>query len=206
MSESDLFLDTQRDRMKKPKPRKAPKQIVKPPPTATSSRAPDGAIWGWLKKLGSIGAALGLLYTGLHFWPELSIEPTAAAEPSNPISGYFKITNEQVYPLTDVGIEVSLRCARIGRGDNTAPMEKCLPSMHTAKQVWSNHTLEPHEPYEITPGDLIAVTPGALLYAQIAFFVSYRPWKIPYHLTKELRFESRRRADGKIEWLHIPAD
>jgi hypothetical protein len=58
---------------------------------------------------------LGLILTVLRFWPQLSIEPTAAAERSNPISGYFKIANEQVHPLTDVGIEVSLRCARIGR-------------------------------------------------------------------------------------------
>jgi hypothetical protein len=151
-------------------------------------------------------APFALLLTALHFWPQLSIEPTAAAEPPNPLSGYFKITNEQVYSLTDVGIEVSPRCARIGRGDYTAPMANCLPSMLDSKQLWRNHTLEPHEPYEITPGDLIAVTPGALLYAQISFFVSFKPWRIPYHLTKELRFESRRRSDGKIEWLHIPAD
>ena len=192
--------------MKKRRPRKTPKAPTRRPQTVAVSTHSEGPAWGWIKKLGSIGAVLGLLYTGLRFWPELSIEPTAAAEPSNPISGYFKITNEQVYSLTDVGIEVSLRCARIGRGDNTAPMDKCLPSMRTSKQLWSNHTLEPHEPYEITPGDLISVTPGGLLYAQISFFVSYRPWRIPYHLSKELRFESRRRADGKIEWLHIPAD
>jgi hypothetical protein len=192
--------------MKKRKPPKTPKPIVKRLQTVAVSKEPEAPVWGWLKKLGSIGAALALIYTVLCFWPQLSIDPTAAAEPSNPISGYFKITNEQVYPLTDVSIEVSLRCARIGRGDDTSPMDKCLPSMHSSKQLWSNHTLEPHEPYEITPGDLMFVTPGALLYAQISFFVSYRPRKIPYHLSKELRFESRRRSDGKIEWLHIPAD
>jgi hypothetical protein len=78
--------------------------------------------------------------------------------------------------------------------------------MQTSKRLRKNHTLEPHEPYEITPGDLIFVTPGALLYAQISFFVSYQPWKLPLHLRKELRFQSRRLADGRIEWLHLPAD
>jgi len=192
--------------MKKPRYPKAPKPIVKRHEAVVLPKESEAPVWGWLKKLGPTGAALALVYTVLRFWPILSIEPTAAAEPSNPLSGYFKITNEQVYSLTDVGIEVSLRCARIGRGDYTAPMSNCQPSMSTSKQLWKNHTLEPHEPYEITPGDLIFVTPNSLLYAQISFFVSYRPWKIPYHLTKELRFESRRRADGKIEWLHIPAD
>src|ERR1700692_1014581 len=175
-------------------------------PSATSSAQSESTVLSVIRKIGAIGAILGLLYTILRFWPQLSIEPTAAAEPSNPLSGYFKVTNEQGYPLTDVGIEVSLRCARIGLEDNTSPMEKCPPSMRTSKQLWTNHTLEPHEPYEISPGDLLFVTPGVLLYAQISFYISYKPWKVPYHLNKELRFETRRRSDGKIEWLHIPAD
>ena len=148
----------------------------------------------------------GLGSTIMHYWPQISVEPTAAAEPSNPFSGYFKITNDQGYPLTNVGIEASLRCAKIGRGDDTSPPKECLPSMHNSKTVWTNHTLEPHEPYEITPGDLMFVTPGGLLYAQISIFVSYRPWRIPWTMTNELRFQSRRLSDGKIEWLHIPAD
>lgn len=43
--------------------------------------------------------------------------------------------------------------------------------------------------------------------AQIAIFVSYRPWRLPFHLPpKEMRFETRRTAEGKIEWIHIPRD
>src|ERR1700732_2458497 len=152
--------------MKKRKSPKTPNRTVRRPQAVAISKQPEARVWEWMKKLGSLGAALGLIYTILRFWPQLSIEPTAAAEQANTISGYFRITNEQIYPLTDVGIEVSLRCARIGRGDDIAPMEKCRPSMHASKQLWTEHTLEPHEPYEITPGDLIFVTPGALLYAQ----------------------------------------
>lgn len=190
--------------MKKPK---RPRPVAKRNSIRTPiSQKPTSRLARGVGVVSGIGTVLTLVYTILRFWPQVSVEPTAAAEPSNPLSGYFKVTNEQGYPLTDVSVEVSLRCARIGLGDNTSPMDKCLPSMHTSKQRWTKHTLEPHEPYEITPGDLIFVTPGALLYAQISFFVSYRPWKIPYHLDKELRFESRKRADGKIEWLHIPAD
>lgn len=159
-----------------------------------------------IKVVGGIGTILGLLYTISQLWPEISVEPTAAAEPANPFSGYFKITNERGYPLTDVGVETSLRCARIGRGSDTSPSDKCEPSMHTSKRLWTNHTLEPHEPYEITPGDLLFATPGALLYAQISIFVSFHPWNLPIPFKKELRFELRRHSDGKIEWLHLPAD
>jgi hypothetical protein len=176
--------------------------------------SPQGSKGWWsklmaiAKGLGSVGTALGLLYMIMHFWPQISVEPTATADSSNPLSGYYKITNEQGYPLTDVSVEASLRCARIGRGNNTSPMDKCEPSMHTSKRLWTNHTLEPHEPYEITPGDIFFVTPPtALLYAQISIFVSYKLWKLPIPFPKkEFRFQSRRLSDGKIEWLHLPAD
>jgi hypothetical protein len=160
-----------------------------------------------VKVLGGAGAVLGLLLTIMRFWPQIAIEPTAAADPSNPFSGYFKIINEQVYVLTDVSIEASLWCARVGRGNNTSPIDKCQRSMSNSKQRWAKHALEPHEAYEITPGDLMFVTPPtALLYAQISIIVSYKPWKLPFGGGKEVHFESRRLPDGKIEWLHIPVD
>jgi len=192
----------------KPKP-KRPRGAV-PPVEKKEIPAQSEEWWSSWKRLfaviGGIATVLGLGSTIMHYWPQISVEPTAAAEPSNPFSGYFKITNDQGYPLTNVGIEASLRCAKLGRGDDTSPPKECLPSMHNSKTVWTNHTLEPHEPYEITPGDLMFVTPGGLLYAQISIFVSYRPWRIPWTMTNELRFQSRRLSDGKIEWLHIPAD
>jgi hypothetical protein len=158
------------------------------------------------KAIGLIGGVLAAALTIMHYWPQISIEPTAAAEPANPFSEIFKITNEQGYPLTNVNVEASLRCAKIGRGGDDSPVNRCEPSMHTAKSVWKNQTLEPHEPYELTPGDIMFVTPGALLYAQISLFVSFHPWILPISLTKELRFQSRRLHDGSIQWLHLPAD
>jgi hypothetical protein len=204
--------------MKKPK---RPKPTAKraPPVQQSSSAAalvasPQVSKGWWLKSkailtgLGAVGAALGLPLAIKDFWPQISVEPTAAADPSNPFSGIYKITNEQGYPLTDVSVEASLRCAKIGRGSDTPPPGKCEPSMHTSRPLWTKHTLEPHETYEITPGDLLIVTPPtALLYAQISIFVSYRPWKLPIPLrTMEFRFQSRRLSDGKIEWLHLPAE
>ena len=73
-------------------------------------------------------------------------------------SGYFKITNEQFYPIEDLSVEVSLRCAKIGRGTDTSPMNKCEPSMHTSKQRWTKHTLDgPTSSYEISPGEMLLV-------------------------------------------------
>jgi hypothetical protein len=61
----------------------------------------------------------------------------------------YKITNEQAYPLTNVGVEVSLRCWKMGLGSDTSPLKSCLPSMHTLKTLWKGHTLEPRKLYEI---------------------------------------------------------
>jgi hypothetical protein len=94
-----------------------------------SPSEPDNRSWTVTKRIGSIigaiGSALGPFYTISRLWPQISMEPTAPAEPSNPFSGYFKITNVQGYPLTDVSVEASLRCAKIGRGSDTSPLSKC---------------------------------------------------------------------------------
>jgi hypothetical protein len=51
----------------------------------------------------------------------------------------YKITNEQAYPLTNVGVEVSLRCWKMGLGSDTLPLKSCLPSMHISKTLWKGH-------------------------------------------------------------------
>src|ERR1700722_19013941 len=81
--------------MKKRKQPKTPKAPIKQPQAVAVSKRSEAPAWGWFKKLGYVGGGLGLILTVLRFWPQLSIEPTAAAERSNPISGYFKITNER---------------------------------------------------------------------------------------------------------------
>jgi hypothetical protein len=53
---------------------------------------------------------------------------------------------------------------------------------------------------------VLAATSGGLLSAQLDFFVSFQPWKIPYRFTMPFRFESRRLTDGTFQWLHIPSD
>jgi hypothetical protein len=153
------------------------------------------------------GAVFGLLLTIFHWLPQISVEPSAAADlVSNPLSGYFKITNEQAYSIEDLSVEVSLRCWKMGRGNDTSPMNKCEPSMHSSGSRWEKHTLGPHESYEISPGERLFVTPGALLYAQLDIFVSFQPWKVPWHIHRPFRFETRRLSDGSIQWFHIPND
>jgi hypothetical protein len=66
--------------------------------------------------------------------------------------------------------------------------------------------IDAHEPYEISPGETLFVTPGALLYAQLDIFVSFQPRKVPWGIDEPYRFETRRLSDGGIQWVHIPND
>ena len=200
---------------RKPRPKKPQRAIsannakAAPQPPQEEVRRPlIGALARRIVKIaGGAGAVLGLLAATIRWWPQISVEPSAAADlVSNPLSGYFRITNEQTYPIEDLSVEVSLRCAKIGRGDDTSPMNKCEPSMHTSKQRWTKHTLDAHEPYEISPGEMLFVTPGTLLYAQLDVFVSFQPWKVPWRINIPFRFETRRLSDSGIQWVHTPND
>ena len=175
------------------------------------ARQPVAKPEGWSSKgktwLAIFVSVFGLVATIAKFWPQISIEPSAPADRPNPFTGYMKITNDQFYPLSDVSVTVFSWCMRIGSGTNISPVDRCDRSMPSASHRWSPHRLAPHEPYEITPGDvLLVMPPTALLYAQISILVRYEPWLLPIHFNKEMRFETRKLEDGRIEWLHIPLD
>ena len=76
--------------------------------------------------------------------------------------------------------------------------------MQSSRHEWNKRTLTADEAYEISLGDVLFAAPSALLYAEISINVTYTPWVLPYHLNKEIRFYSRRKENGKIEWLHKP--
>ena len=165
--------------MPKPKGRKIAKRRV-PQLQKAVAPAPMAKSDGWSSKgktwLAIIVSVFGLVAAIAKFSPQISIEPSAPADRPNPFAGYMKITNDQFYPLSDVSVTVFSWCMRIGLGTNTSPVDRCDRSMPGASHRWSPHSLAPHEPYEITPGDVLLVTPPtALLYAQISVSVRYEP-------------------------------
>ena len=196
-------------RRRKPKKRRqVTAQIRKP--KAVTMQATTVDLERWLAKgFGVFLAIFGVLTgsAGLFIlWPRLTVEPTNAPEPSNPFSGTFKVANTQFYPLDDVRIEAYLWCAKIGRGTDTTPPTVCERGSASSKQEWNKRTLAADDAYDIDVGDVLFVTPSALLYADISIKVSYTPWVVPYHFNKEFRFYTRRKDDGGIEWLHKPLD
>jgi hypothetical protein len=79
--------------------------------------------------------------------------------------------------------------------------------MQSSRHEWNKRTLTADEAYElISFGDVLFATPSILLYAEISINVTYTPWMLPYHLNKEIRFYSRRKENGEIDWLHKPLE
>jgi hypothetical protein len=116
------------------------------------------------------------------------------------------VTNTTFYTLEDGRIEATLWCAKIGLGSDTTPVDRCERGMQSSRHEWNKRTLTAEEAYEISLGDVLFATPSALLYAEISINVTYTPWVLPYHLNKEIRFYSRRKESGEIEWLHKPLE
>jgi hypothetical protein len=141
-----------------------------------------------------------------EFDPRVTIEPSGPADPANPFSGYFKVTNNQVYALENVHITASVWCAAIGRSaSNIDDMDKCERSMNLSSKEWQGHALQTDESAEITLGKVAIVTPpSALLYAEISIRVSANPWFWPFPFDREYRFAMRRQSNGDISWLHKP--
>ncbi len=59
--------------------------------------------------------------------------------------------------------------------------------------------------FTVRLGDKFEVVPPArLAYADITVVVSYRPWFLPWRREKEVRFYTKSRPDGFLDWLYAP--
>jgi len=196
-------------RRRKPKKRRQVTTQIGKPRAVTMQVTPAQPKRQWAKGFSVFVAIFGVVagtVSLITLWPRPTIEPANAPEASNPFSGIFKVANTEFYPLDDVRIEAYLWCAKIGRGTDTTPPSMCARGMASSKQEWNKRTLSGDDAYDIDVGDVLFATSYALLYADISIKVSYTVWEVPYHFSKEFRFYTRRKDDGRIEWLHRPLD
>jgi hypothetical protein len=183
------------------KPKSAAK-IVSTKPGAKSLTAEPSRI---KRLLGALAATATFILGALVLLPQVTIEATSSPQPPNPFSGVFKIENGQIYPIEDVRIEAYMWCVKMGTGTDTTPPPFCNKgNLASSKKEWNNRTIDAHDAYEITVGDVLFGTPNGLLYADISIRVTYKAWFIPIHFEREQRFYTRRKDDGGVEWLHKP--
>jgi hypothetical protein len=155
----------------------------------------------------AIVVVMGLIASVSAVLPRVTVEASEPAAPANPFTSTFKISNNQFYPLEDVGIEASLWCVTLGRSPaKPAPIPDCIRSTRTSRHEWKKHRLEADESYGISLEELYWVTPGALRYAEVSVVVSYRPWFVPAHREKEIRFAVRQKDNGDMYWVPKPLE
>jgi hypothetical protein len=175
-------------------------------PTATKTKPPPpppprgwwSRWWGWLVTvLGVVSVIVGLLV----LLPAVTIEPSNAPEASNPLSGVFKVTNGQIYPIEHVHIQAYLWCTKMGIGTDTTPPSFCEKGNIPSSMPGWNQDIAAHGSRQINAGEVLFVTAHALLYAEISIKVSYQPWFLPVPLEREEHFYTRRKDNGDVEWL-----
>lgn len=74
-------------------------------------------------------------------------------------------------------------------------------------ESWQVKWLDIDEKYQIAIEDML--TSGGreqIENANITIAITYTPWRMPsiWRVTKEFRFVTKKRSDGKIYWLPIP--
>ena len=181
-------------RGRKPKKQNAATQITK-------VQASPKNWWTWIKRTAVFGAAAAGLLIAL--WPQVSVEPANAPEPSNPFSSVFKISNGQIYPIQRVHITAYQWCVRMGTGTDTSRPDKCEKgNIRNSLPLW-NKDIGPRSFREIEAGNVLYATPPYLLYGEISIEVSYQPWFLPIPLMQEGHFYTRRKDNGEIEWLSM---
>jgi hypothetical protein len=204
-------------------PKKLPTMLTLPPPPQAqqSSLKPEvcskvlrtlGKALGWLglKLLPSFllwaSVVMTLVAGAFFFLPRVTIESSGPYDPSNPSPVTFVISNINIIPLRDVQPSIGICYLGILGGNRmngancTGPSESVFDFTR-----WRIHWLAADEKYQIAIEDVMRL-PDARQFddADITISVTFTPWYMPWHTTKEFRFITTKRSDGKIYWTPVP--
>lgn len=156
-----------------------------------------------------IATVVGGVAGALFFLPRVGVSVSGVADPANPFSVSFTITNTSIFPLRDVGASFALIELVGGPLPFNELKRPALPSDRLTEftyREWSNHNLAMDESYTITPHGLIGpARPGVTLAgADVAIVVNYRPWPVPFKRRRVFRFVSHRYNNGTYSWYSYP--
>jgi hypothetical protein len=165
--------------------------------------------WLWRKKGDLVvwaSVAMTLCAGAFYFLPRVTVDPSGPYDPANPSPITFTIANINIVPLQDVQPTIGLCYIVIRDSTGSKPPECNGPSLsRLAFTPWRIKWLDVDEKYQIAIEEAIKIHDREQIeVANITIAIVYRPWYMPFRLTKEFRFITKPRSDGKIYWIPTP--
>ncbi len=154
--------------------------------------------------LTATAAVAALLLGAIGYLPRPTVAVGAPADPANPLSARFTVTNSGPVPLHGVMLAVGLCQIKFGALDPgyvcDGPLKTRLPL-----RDWRPRDLKPGERYSFTLQDALGgPAPRYRLAADIAIVVRYRPWIWPLYSERQFRFLTRDTPAGTAQWVSRP--
>lgn len=157
--------------------------------------------------IGFAVAALGVLAALATFLPRISISTNDPADPTDPFSERFTVTNSGIGTLYDVSASVcpiDITAVPLPPPPLKPLILPCFPIIR--RPEWIHHTLERDEQFTVD-AKVFGMAKGAKLSgADIAIIVDYRPHFDPFHRRATFRFVTNRLANGNVFWAATPMD
>jgi hypothetical protein len=175
-----------------------------------------GKTLGWIgRHIQAVLLWFGLVVTlcgAFFFLPRVTVEPSGPYDPSHPSPITFTITNANIVALRNVQPFIGICSVRLAPNlIAQGPTKNCIGGSTGALlyQPWFTHWLGVDEKYQIAIEDVLKLendSPEQIQEAEITIGVIYTPYWMPtfWRNTKEFRFITKKRSDGKIYWVPTP--
>jgi hypothetical protein len=149
----------------------------------------------------------------LFFLPRVTVESSGPYDPSNPSPITFTIANNNIVPLRNVEALIGVCSLKMpdaphtphiilkGTGSTCNGPENAL----LTNPGWLVRWLDADEKWQIAIEDQI-LGGKQVEEANITIAVKYTPWWMPWFWrnSKQFRFVTKKRSDGKIYWVPTP--
>jgi len=180
-----------------------------------------GKIVKWLRSATSAfvtwAATVLTIFAGaVVFLPRITVEPSGPYDPTNPSPITFTISNANIVPLGDVVAAVGLcELTLPGRlpGGGSIILKgagQCTTGAAMTRLPnpgWHIKWLDADERWQIALEEQFTGSAAAQVEnADITISMEYTPWSLPWfwRSSKQFRFVTTKRSDGKIYWVPTP--
>ncbi len=131
--------------------------------------------------------------------PRVSISINGPTDIANALSIIVTVTNNSMFSLSDVW--VSLGICEIDPKSDSKKHNTCNNILtYFVPKRWHRDILSVDEKYNVPIGEIF--TSGNLHYADISIRVDFYSWLWPWKFLREQRFHTKRRGDGRLDWLY----